>query len=126
MHQTGNVPEALPVLRFEGMAESDPITAAITALVSALRQELRAQSPPPPPEPRRPEEATTDTASSAPRNLTPDSLLTVPEAMAELRIGRTHLYQLMGQGRLRPIKLGSRTLIQYREILRFIDELLID
>ncbi|MGW4100637.1 helix-turn-helix domain-containing protein [Mycobacterium sp. NPDC004974] len=108
------------------MTESDPITAAITALVSALRQEIRDQSPPPPPEPRRPEETTADTATSAPRTLTPDSLLTVQEAMAELRIGRTHLYQLMGQGRLRSIKLGSRTLIQYRDLLRFIDELLAD
>lgn len=74
---------------------------AATALIAALQA--------PRPEPQR--------------VLTPDSLLTIPEAAAELRICRSKLYQLMSAGSIRTLKLGSRTLIEYREILRFIDGL---
>ncbi|WP_019971500.1 helix-turn-helix domain-containing protein [Mycobacterium sp. 141] len=59
-----------------------------------------------------------------PGPLTPDSLLTLPEARALLRIGNTHLYKLIGQGRIWTLKLGSRTLVPYREILRLIREAL--
>lgn len=74
---------------------------AATALIAAL------QAPPPAP----------------PRTLTPDSLLTISEAAAELRICRSNFYKLMNGGQIHTLKLGSRTLIEYREILRFIDEL---
>ncbi|CPR93914.1 helix-turn-helix domain-containing protein [Mycobacteroides abscessus] len=74
---------------------------AASALIAAL------QAPPPAP----------------PRNLTPDSLLTIPEAASELRICRSNFYKLMNEDRIRTLKLGSRTLIEYREILRFIGEL---
>ncbi|WP_255327476.1 helix-turn-helix domain-containing protein [Mycobacterium sp. 141] len=47
----------------------------------------------------------------------------MPEAASELRICRSNFYQLMSRGEIRTLKLGSRTLIQYKEIVRFIDEL---
>jgi len=64
-----------------------------------------------------------DTKAPAPRILTLDSLLTIPEAAAELRICRSYFYKLMSRGEIRTLKLGHRTLVQYKDILRFIDEL---
>lgn len=64
-----------------------------------------------------------DTKAPAPRILTPDSLLTIPEAAAELRICRSNFYKLMNDGKVRTLKLGGRTLVQYRDVLRFIDGL---
>lgn len=42
----------------------------------------------------------------------PDRLLTVPEVMAELRIGRNAVYDLMKSGRLRSFLIGSRRRIR--------------
>ncbi len=116
------------------MAKPDPIATAVTSLVAAItdliRAEIQAQASA---APRRhaPDAAERThhrdqdrvTVDEPGRVLTPDSLLTVSEAIAELRIGITHFYKLVGQGELRTLKLGSRTLIQYREILRFISDL---
>ncbi|HUH70314.1 MAG TPA: DNA-binding protein [Mycobacterium sp.] len=53
-----------------------------------------------------------------------DRLLTIPEAIAALRIGRSHFFNLKRQGRIRTVRLGSRTLVPQREITRIIDEAL--
>lgn len=53
---------------------------------------------------------------------TDDRLYTVVEAAEALRIGRTHFYGLMAEGRIRPLRLGSRTLIPRSEIRRWISE----
>lgn len=116
------------------MTKPDPIALAVTDLANALaaliaavqgnpsdgRQHRTVDAGVPRPAARH------DSAvqSDAPRALTPDTLLTVPEAAAALRIGRTHLYKLVGEGKLRTVKLGARTLVPYREIQRFIDEAL--
>ena len=47
---------------------------------------------------------------------------TIPTACSRLGIGRTLIYDLIKQGRLRPIKLGSRTLIPETELHRLITE----
>lgn len=54
----------------------------------------------------------------------PRSLLSLPEAAAELRISRTQMYRLRAQGRLRVVKLGHRVLVPRREIERLVDEAL--
>lgn len=64
------------------------------------------------------------TKSATPRVLTPDSLLSIPEAVQALRISERHFFRLTSQGRIRTLKLGSRTLVPHREILRLIDEAL--
>ncbi|ORA27403.1 helix-turn-helix transcriptional regulator [Mycobacterium aquaticum] len=52
------------------------------------------------------------------------ALLSIPEAIAELRISRTQLYRMRAQGRIRVLRLGHRVLVPYREIQRLIDEAL--
>ncbi|OBA93007.1 hypothetical protein A5666_00150 [Mycolicibacterium fortuitum] len=54
--------------------------------------------------------------------MTPDSLLSLPEAAAALRITTRHLRTLRKQGRIRTVQLGSRVLVPYREIIRIVDE----
>lgn len=44
------------------------------------------------------------------------------EAADHLRIGRTLLYALIASGKLRPAKLGDRTVFTGRELLRFIED----
>lgn len=51
-----------------------------------------------------------------------DRLYTVPEALGVLRVGRTHLYKLIAQGHIRPLRLGHRTLIPRSEVSRLIRE----
>lgn len=51
-----------------------------------------------------------------------DHLYTVPEALGVLRVGRTHLYKLLAEGHIRPLRLGGRTLIPRSEIRRLITE----
>lgn len=51
------------------------------------------------------------------------NLCSVNEACAKLGgMGRTWLYAQIKAGRIRPVKLGSRTMIPAREIERFIDQ----
>lgn len=52
----------------------------------------------------------------------PDRLLTIPEAIAELRISRSHFFRLLREGVIAPVRLGHRTLIPLREIRRVIAE----
>ncbi|MFV8172491.1 MULTISPECIES: helix-turn-helix domain-containing protein [Mycolicibacterium] len=57
------------------------------------------------------------------RTRTSDSLLTIAETASELRISERHLFRLMSRGEIRRVKIGSRTLITYRELLRVIAQL---
>lgn len=56
----------------------------------------------------------------------PRALLSIPEAIAELRISRTQFYRIRAQGRIRVLRLGYRVLVPRREIERLIDEALAD
>ncbi len=47
---------------------------------------------------------------------------TIPETCRRLGIGRTLVYDLIRQGKLRPIKLGTRTLIPETELQRLITD----
>ena len=47
---------------------------------------------------------------------------TIPDTCRRLGIGRTLVYDLIKQGKLRPIKLGTRTLIPESELQRLITE----
>ena len=47
---------------------------------------------------------------------------TITDSCSRLGIGRTLLYDLIKQGKLRPIKLGSRTLIPESELQRLVTE----
>lgn len=49
-------------------------------------------------------------------------LFTIEEAIAELRISRSHLFALRRRGLIETVKLGSRTAVPRREITRIIDE----
>jgi len=47
---------------------------------------------------------------------------TIPDTCRRLGIGRTLVYDLIKRGQLRPIKLGTRTLIPESELQRLISE----
>jgi excisionase family DNA binding protein len=47
--------------------------------------------------------------------------VTVPEALRLTGLGRTSLYRLIGEKRLRHIKVGSRTLIDFASIKKLIE-----
>jgi excisionase family DNA binding protein len=108
------------------MADPDPVDAAVTDLAVALAALIAAVQTRRPTTVKRPQGRSAQLRGgpppSATRALTPDALLTVPEAAAELRIGRTHLYKLIKLGQIRPVKLGARTLVPHREIQRFTAE----
>ena len=53
---------------------------------------------------------------------TPPLASTIPDTCRRLGIGRTLVYDLIKQGKLRPIKLGTRTLIPESELQRLITE----
>lgn len=63
---------------------------------------------------------------TAPRVLTPDSLLSLPEAAEAMRITTRHLYTLRKQGVIRTVHFGSRVLVPHREIIRIVVEALAD
>ena len=52
-----------------------------------------------------------------------DCQFTIPEAADHLRVSRSYVYELIGENKLRPIKLGKRTLIQGGELKRFMKSL---
>lgn len=66
------------------------LDAALAELAEALRAEIRAQA------------AHADT---------PDRLLSVTEAAAAAGIGRSLMYQMLGDGRVRSIRLGRRRVV---------------
>ena len=49
-------------------------------------------------------------------------LLTVKEACEYLRIGRSTLYRHIKQGKIKPVKIGKRTLIDKNDLDRLIEE----
>ena len=49
-------------------------------------------------------------------------LLTVKEACDYLRISKVSLYKLINQGKLKPVKIGKRTLIDKADLDRLIEE----
>ena len=56
--------------------------------------------------------------------MTTTPLLNSIVATAEiLSIGRSSLYTLIAEGKIRPVKVGRRTLISNQEIRRFVKEL---
>jgi excisionase family DNA binding protein len=48
-------------------------------------------------------------------------LVGIDESCELLSIQRTYLYDLINEGRLRPIKLGRRTLFRMRDLIAFAD-----
>jgi excisionase family DNA binding protein len=52
-----------------------------------------------------------------------DKLYTVAETAQLLHISRGNLYRLIAEGKLKPIKLGKRTLFSEQELEAFIEEL---
>lgn len=46
----------------------------------------------------------------------------VPAACARLGIGRTTLYQLIGNGQLRTFKIGCKTLIPESDLRKFVSD----
>lgn len=51
----------------------------------------------------------------------PPLALSVEEAAQAMSVGRTLVYQLMGEGRLKFVKVGKRTLILVRSIEEFLN-----
>lgn len=54
---------------------------------------------------------------------TMDKLYTIKETSDVLRISRANLYRLITDGKLKPLKLGKRTLFEESELNRFIEDL---
>ncbi len=55
----------------------------------------------------------------------PPLLLGIPETCARLGISRSSVYVLIGQGRLRVLKIGRRTLVPDAECRAFVDRQLL-
>lgn len=64
----------------------------------------------------------TDQKESRTFDLT-DCQFTVPEAADHLRVSRSYVYELIADRKIRPVKLGKRTLIQGAELRRFMKSL---
>ncbi|MGC8633895.1 MAG: helix-turn-helix domain-containing protein [Candidatus Limnocylindrales bacterium] len=72
-------------------------------LVAAIRAEVAVQASPP--------------------AAVPDRLLSIAEAAAALGIGRSRLYEEIGTGRLRSLKVGRRRLVPASAITAYIEAL---
>lgn len=81
---------------------TDRLALAVSELIEALRETVRAE------------------ADAAPR--APDRLLSVDEAAAMLGQGRSRIYQEIAAGRLRSCKAGRRRLVSSSAITAYIDE----
>jgi len=85
-------PMLLPVVPLNARGPmSDRLTAAVTELVAALRDEIATQS--------------------RPNEREPDRLLSIEQAARALGIGRTALYSEIGAGHIRSVKVGRRRLV---------------
>ena len=51
-----------------------------------------------------------------------ERLLTVKEATQYLKISKVTLYKLIKQGKIKPVKIGKRTLIDKNDLDRLIEE----
>jgi len=47
----------------------------------------------------------------------------IPEAQAQLGIGRSMLYELIASGAIQTVKIGRRTLIAHDELTRYVSNL---
>jgi excisionase family DNA binding protein len=47
----------------------------------------------------------------------------IPDAMEQLGIGRSTIYELMASGVIQTVKIGRRTLIAHDELVRYVDRL---
>lgn len=56
-------------------------------------------------------------------NTLENSHITVAEAIAVFRVGRTKLYQLISSGEIRAVKLGRRTLIPAQSAIKYFEDL---
>jgi excisionase family DNA binding protein len=56
------------------------------------------------------------------RNDTALPCLTIREAAQYLRISRALLYQLIREGRIKIVKIGTRTIVRGAELERFLDQ----
>jgi excisionase family DNA binding protein len=52
-----------------------------------------------------------------------DCQFSTAEAAAHLRVSRSYLYELISAKKIHPVKIGKRTLIQGRELRRYMDAL---
>ena len=59
-----------------------------------------------------------------PRVAPSNQLLTIPEALKALRIGKSSFYKLTAKGRIRTLRLGGRPIITKKKIDRLIREAL--
>lgn len=50
-------------------------------------------------------------------------LHTIPDALDQLGIGRSTLYELMASGEIPTVKIGSRTLIAHDDLESFVERL---
>lgn len=50
-------------------------------------------------------------------------LHTIPDAQAQLGIGRSLLYELIAASAIETVKIGSRTLIAHDELVRYVHSL---
>jgi len=52
-----------------------------------------------------------------------DCQFTITEAATHLRVSRSYVYELIAEKKIRPVKLGKRTLIQGGELRKFMSSL---
>lgn len=52
-----------------------------------------------------------------------EKVFTIEEASRFLRIGRSRVYELLGEGEIRAVRLGRRTIITASELQRFLQSL---
>jgi excisionase family DNA binding protein len=50
-------------------------------------------------------------------------LHTIPDAVEQLGVGRSTIYELMASGAIQTVKIGRRTLIAHDELVRYVDSL---
>lgn len=51
-----------------------------------------------------------------------ERLLTIKEAMKYLKVGKNTIYKLIHEGKLKPVKIGKRTLLDKADLDRLIEE----
>lgn len=52
-----------------------------------------------------------------------DCIFSIPECASHLKISRAFLYKLIGDDKIKPVKIGARTLVQGAELRRFMNSL---
>jgi excisionase family DNA binding protein len=50
-------------------------------------------------------------------------LYSIPDSLVQLGIGRSTLFELIGSGEIRTVKIGRRTLIAHDELVRYVHTL---